>query len=184
MIAQWKLASLLAGAAILVQPVAAAAANGRIASPCITEAEISSMVVYAVPSVIQSANLRCSEALSSRGFLARQGQTLAGRYIGLQDKAWPQAKSGFMKFASTKSASNADKLDILATLPDDAVRPLVDALVVQELAGKIAVKDCRKVERIMEAISPIEPEAAGDLIGVIASLAGLENPSICPAAAA
>lgn len=171
-----QLTTMLGSAALVCLPVSAQALEGS----CITEAEIGSMAVYSLPNLVQSMQLRCSARLSPGGFLAREGDRFAGRYISLQDAAWPAAKSGFLKFASSKASSQADKLDILATLPDNTVRPLIDALMVQELSGKIATKDCRKFERVMEVLAPIDPKLTGDVVGIVAGLAGLQNPSICP----
>lgn len=170
-----KALTTLGAAALVLQPTLAAAQQEL----CITETEIASMAIYAMPGLVKGLHLRCEELLSADGFLARDGDSFAGRYADLQDAAWPSAKSGFMKFVRVKASPDGGEFDLLASLPDEAVRPLLDALLIQKLVTKIAQKDCGKVERVMKAIAPVEPDVAGELIGVIAGLSGLKDPVVC-----
>jgi len=172
------LLALSGAAALLVQPQLAAAQT-----PCVAEDEVSAMAVYAVPSIVQSMQLRCGPQLSQEGWLARGGRAFAARYTQLQSRAWPQAKAGLLKIVNGQGvdAEAAQTLATVATLPDQNVRPLVDALIVQEVSARIPVADCGKIERIMEAIAPIDPDVAGTLIGVTAGLFAKEQPLICPA---
>ena len=166
--------AMLVAAAIGIQPAIAAAQQ-----TCITEDEVSAMAIYSVPSLVQSVRLRCNGELAPSGFLARRGDALIARYTNLQSSVWPRAKAGLLKFAAGKAEGTAADIGRFANLPDDAVRPLVDALIVQEAAAKLEPKNCGKVERVIEAVAPIEPEVAGTLIGVVLGLVAPENPPIC-----
>ncbi|HYD25793.1 MAG TPA: hypothetical protein VEB68_13460 [Croceibacterium sp.] len=165
-----------AAAALALQPAVAAAQQ-----TCITEAEVSAMAIYSVPSLVQSVRLRCAGELLSSGFLARRGDAFIARYTGLQDAVWPRAKSGLLKFGARRAGSSGPGIDTFANLPDNAVRPLIDALIAQEVSGKIQPRHCGRIERVLEAAAPIDPEVAGTLIGVIIGLVAPEDPPICPA---
>lgn len=170
--------------ALALQPTIATAQD------CLAEDEISAMAVYAMPGVVQGVRLRCANRLQPTGFLARGGDALSARYSRLQGAAWPKAKSGLLKIAESKAATprgarvgGADGLRMIATLPDKAVRPLVDALIVQEVAPQIDARHCEKFELLIQALSKIEPEVAGTLLGLVAGLVKLDEPSICGARA-
>ncbi len=175
MIASKKLAAA-AAVALTLQPAVAAAQQA-----CISEDEVSAMAIYSVPSLVQSVRLRCNGQLSSRGFLARRGDAMVARYSGLQDAAWPRAKTGLLQFGASRAKGAPQQIQMFANLPDSAVRPLVDAFIVQEASAKIETKHCGSIERVLEAVSPIDPEVAGKLIGVVVGLAAGEDQEICPA---
>lgn len=178
----------LAGATLLaVQPGLAAAQD------CLAEDEVSAMAIYAMPGVVQGVKQRCSARLASGGFIARGSDQLSARYARLQTGAWPKAKAGLLKIAAGKAAAtgragagagaggNLDSLQMIASLPDSAVRPLVDALIVQEVTPEIDVNQCGKIELLMQALNKVEPEIAGTLLGLIAGLVKLDKAPICGA---
>ncbi len=175
MVSPQRLAALLGAAALTLQPVAAQAQ-----SSCVTETEVSALTIYSVPSLLQAVRLRCGTELSTSGYLARRGDALASRYTALQGRVWPNAKSGLLKIVASKGAGERQNLDTLANLPDNAVRPLIDALIVQEIQPKIAVNQCGRIERAIEVAAPIDPEMAGGLLGAIVGLANPDEIPICP----
>jgi hypothetical protein len=161
-------------AALVVQP-AVAVAQQR----CITEDEVSAMAIYSVPSVVQSVRVRCDGRLSSSGFLARRGDAFAGRYAALQNAVWPKAKAGAIKAFAGKGTESSQGIDMMANLPDDAVRPLVDALIVQEVSARIEPANCGRIELAMEGLALLDPEVAGTMLGVVVGIIGPENPPVC-----
>jgi len=171
------LLSLLGAAALLVQPQLAAAQQA-----CLAEEELSAMAIYAVPGVVRSVQLTCGAELSRDGWLAREGTGFSSRYSARQAGAWPSAKAALLKMITGQAvdAQAAQTLALISSLPDENVRPMVDALIVQEVSAKIPVADCGKIERVLKAIAPIEPEVAGTLIGVAAGLFAEEQALICP----
>ena len=172
-----KALAALGAAALAVQPQLAAAQ-----ASCIAEEEVSAIAIYAVPGIVRSMQLTCGAQLAADGFLAREGAAFAGRYAALQSRVWPTAKGALIRYLGAGGNSQTTQsLSFLAALPDENVRPLVDALIVQEVSPHIAAGDCGRIERVLEVIAPVEPEVAGALIGVAASLFAPEDPPICPA---
>ncbi len=167
-----------AAAAIVLHPVAASAQQA-----CVTEEEVSAIAIYSMPNLIEAVRVRCDGHLSPGGFLNRPNSSLKSRYATLQTKAWPRAKSGLLKVLATKSsaAQGSQGLDMIGSLPDNAVRPLVDALIVQEVSPKIDTGQCGRIERVIELASPIDPEIAGNVLGAVVGLVNPKELPVCPA---
>jgi len=163
--------------AALAAPVGAQAAEAN--ATCLTEAEISALAVYSVPNLIGAAQVSCAPLLSSKGFLATGGTAMAQRYAARQELVWPKARTALFKFGGTKDKD----LAMFASLPDDAIRPLMDALIEQMAAEEIKPGSCRDIERLAEVLDLLDPETTGALTGVIVSLAlgAKQKPRICPA---
>ena len=173
-----RLLTAAGAAALLLQPTMAAAQQ---APACVTEQEVSAIAIYSVPSIVQAVKQRCGNELSTSGYLARRSNALTARYTALQPTVWPRARTGLFKLFAGKASGGSEGLDAIATLPDDAVRPLVDALIVQEAAPKVAVKNCSRIERVIEVMAPIDPEVAGTLIGLLVGFADSDKLPVCPA---
>jgi hypothetical protein len=170
------LAAGVAGA-LALQPISAQAQD-----TCVTDAEVAAIAIYSVPSLVQAMRLRCGSELSANGYIARRGDMLSGRYAALQPRVWPRAKSGMLKILGARSGASEGRqmLDTLGSLPDEAVRPLVDAWIVQETSARIPVRNCQRVEWVVEALAPVEPEVAGGLIGAIVGLVDSDKMPVCP----
>jgi len=175
LVSRTRLAAV-AAAAMVFQPIAASAQPA-----CITEDEVSAVAIYSVPSILQAVRMRCGAQLSSSGYLARNGDGLSRRYAALQTRVWPRAKAGMLKVLANQTSDSQARQNtqMLSTLPDDAVRPLVDALIVQEVTGKIPLRQCTRVEWVIEAIAPIDPEVAGKVIGTFGGLIDPDQVPIC-----
>ncbi len=170
----------LASALAIVALASASTAGAQApVAPCLTEQEVSGLVVYAMPSVIDATQTTCSSQLSGRGFLATGGSGMADRYAAKGDATWPEAKSAFFKLGKLKPKDT----QLFAQLPDEAVRPLLDALIVQMVSQEIKPGSCRNIERLVQVLDMLEPDQAGALSGVIASLAltGDKEVKMCPA---
>lgn len=162
--------------AALIAFAALAHTQVAMAAECVTEKEVSGLAIYALPSIVNGIGPVCAPHLPTDGYLARHGKDLVERYAKLGNANWPLAKSAMLKFIENKDAG----FDALASLPDDAVRPLVDAVLVQKIAGDIKTQDCGKIERGLGLIDKLPPETVGELIGFVMGLVQSKKPEICP----
>jgi hypothetical protein len=171
--------SLLAGALALVSLPQAAIAQVQSAAPakpCVSEQEVSALLIYAAPSLIQGVSLRCEKTLSSSGFLATQGPTLAGKFAKRQVEVWPTAKSAMLKLMD-----KAEEARLVRKLPDEAVHPLFGPVVTQMLIKNLKPADCGKVERGISLLAPLPVESIGALAGYIVAFKNDEKgPKVCP----
>ncbi|MGX7895291.1 hypothetical protein [Tsuneonella sp. HG222] len=174
-----KTSKLFAVGLALAAMGSAATAQTAQAAQCLSEAEISGLVVYAMPSVISAGQTTCAKQLPANGFMATGGAKMAQRYAARGDASWPMAKAAFFKIGKLKPKDTA----MFAQLPDEAVRPLFDALVEQMVAQEIKPGSCRNIERLVQVLDMLSPEQAGTLSGVIAALAlgDDKDVKICPA---
>lgn len=167
-------------AATVALTTAQAAAAAAAAPACITEKEMAQLAIYSVPAIVEGVRAKCGPSLSSKGFLATRGADFAAGYAALQGETWPAARSAITKFAADKTdEKDAQSFKLIAGLPDDAVRPLVDALIAQKIGEAIKVGDCGKVERGIQLVSPLAPRDSGALLGFVFSLVKPDDPLVC-----
>jgi hypothetical protein len=179
MVVAKKFLALGGAVALTIQPTVAAAQD----RPCITEQEVSALVVYVVPIAIDGVRVRCVGQLSPSGFVAQRSGALQARYEALRDATWPEAKSAFLKFSNDRNFANDKDREFaeqFENLPDEALRPFIDGVLTQKLADEINGEECGEIERVMEAMDPFDPSAVGTLVGVIASMSVKKPPRICP----
>ena len=75
-----------------------------------------------------------------------------------------------------------DPIAMFAALPDNSVRPLVDAMIAQKIGEEIKPDQCGNVERGMQLASVMNPRDSGAMIAFVMAMAKPKNPPICPAA--
>ena len=145
---------------------------------CVSEAEVSAMVIYGVPHALRGVRSRCGANLAADGFLATRGEQLSQRYAALADANWRGALNGLtrMMLADDVAARGGLQLD---RLPPEIVRPLLDEMIAQKVGEQVAVTDCRRIERAAEVFSPLDPDELGRISALILSLAGVDKPKIC-----
>lgn len=150
------------------------------AQQCIAEKQVESLAIYALPAIVKGVQTECVNELSDDGFLAQSGEAFVQPYLAMQDSVWPDAKAGFLLFAAKGEEDQAeDEMDLLASLPDEAVRPLLDLILTEKVGEEIKLSDCGRIERAVELVAPLPPENTGGLIALIAGLAGVDDPRIC-----
>ncbi|MFA9200084.1 MAG: hypothetical protein ACEQR8_02700 [Cypionkella sp.] len=154
--------------------------QAQVAKPCITEREVAQMTIYAVPALVEGVRGKCGPKLSKSGFLATRGSDFAARYAALKDETWPAAKAGVLKIVGGQNARDKATIATFASLPDDSVRPLVDAMIAQQIGASIKPEQCGQVERGLQLASVMNPRDSGALIAFVMAMAKPKNPAICP----
>jgi hypothetical protein len=61
------------------------------------------------------------------------------------------------------------------------MRPLVDALIVQEAANRTETANCGKVDKLAAALAPLDPKDAGNLLGAMFAVIEPDHPMVCVA---
>lgn len=153
------------------------------AQACVAPADLADAVVYAMPIAYDAAKTACSNRYARDGFMARQGDAYIATFRTGQDKAWPGAFRFLKSFMNKDNGSEDDMSAMLSSMPQDALRPFVDALVGQMIAGEIKGDACGKIERGMELLSPLPSENIGGLVAFLMELTDAKTPALCPAPA-
>lgn len=176
-----KSLKVLAGMTATLAMVQAQVAAAQTVQPtCVKQADLADAVVYAMPSLIGAFQTKCGPSLSADGFMSTDGERLSANYVARQSDAWPGAQRVLLQFASSGSkGSNGGMTDMIASLPGDALRPFLDAVIQQEVSKEIPLKDCANIERGISYLAPLPPENMGGLVSFIVQMTDLKKPSIC-----
>jgi hypothetical protein len=166
-------------AAALALPAQAVQAQQQ----CFSQDEVSAAFIYAMPGVIEGVTTRCSGSLGNGGFLPRQGKAMAARYAAQQNAAWPKARSALLKVVTnaSKAGNSNDTLGMLSQIPGETMRPLVDALIVQEAANRTEIAQCGKVDKLAAALAPLDAKDAANLLGTMFAVFEPNHPLLCVA---
>ncbi len=169
-------AAILALAA-LAQPQAA------FAQQCVDQQDLADSVIYAMPLMAEAFEDKCGAQLKPDGFMATKGDAFVAPYRAQQAKKWPAAMRVLTVFAQSGGEDNEGgegMAELFQSLPADAVRPFVDALIVQKLSEEIKTADCGKIERGVSLIAPLPPQNTGALVAFVFDLTGVDKPKLCP----
>ena len=170
------LSALLAGLALCASTSGQAAA----ATPaCITAAEMHGLVAYVLPDVLAQATNQCSAYLPPDSYLESGLPKLSAELVEGRTAAWPAAKSAFLKFGNPSESKDA------ANLPDEALRPLVDATISAKFNFAVNAAACADANDIAEALAPLSADASVHLIATIFNTVARKDNTMrsCPRAA-
>jgi hypothetical protein len=152
---------------------------------CVASADLGDSVLYAMPIAFDAVSTTCSKQLKRDGFMATGGDAFIAKFRAKQDSAWPGAfrmiKTFMAQEGGDASGSDADMAAMIAALPEESLRPFVDGMVGQMIAGEIKPDNCGKIERVIELLDPLPADNYVGLVTFIIELADLKNPSICGA---
>lgn len=167
-----------AGILALAASAQVQAAQTQNASTCVAPAEMHGLVAYFLPTVLDSTIKTCSAHLPSDAFLRTSAPQLVTRLNAGKDAAWPMAKSAFIKI-SGKDQGDAT----FERMPEDVLRPFIEAAITTEVAPSIKAKDCKDVNRIAATLEPLPPENLVALVTEILNVAARGDRKIasCPA---
>ena len=154
---------------------------------CVAPTDLGDSVVYVLPIAYDAARNACASQFASDGFVATRGDRFISAFRQRQGASWPGALRMLKVFmaqqngAETSARSEFDINAMIAALPEANLRPLVDGLVGQMIAGEITPDNCNRIERGMELLSPLPTENVAGLASFIADIAELKRLTICPA---
>lgn len=160
----------------------ATAQGAQAQKACVEPADLSDSVTYALPVAYDAAMRTCAGVYAADGFMRTGGPAFVDRFRSKQDAAWPGAFRLLKTFmASDDEGSDADAAmnAMIASLPEENLRPFVDGLVGQMIGAEIKPDTCAKIERGMALIAPLPAENVSGLVTFIAEMAGLDEPPIC-----
>jgi hypothetical protein len=172
----------IAALALALTPLAAQAAT----SPtCLSADEFTALSSYALPSIITGASERCAASLPADAWLRRNGSQLAARYSQAKPAAWPVAKAAFLKMGG--GMGNTQATDLLKSLPDTSLQPMVDTLISGMVSQRLPTDRCTSVDRLVRLLSPLPAVNTAELIALAAGLGAKSGQArigafaICPA---
>jgi len=159
-------------AALALSETAAAQNAAAQTADCLSQREVTNLVSYALPVVMDSAIKTCRPQLAPDGYFATQGALLVHRYAANKSTAWPDAKAALLKLGG----KDAKMKDMVANLSDEALQPFADGLVAQLIAKGIKPGQCKSIEHATRLLSPLPPENTAELLTFVIVLA--EKPKV------
>lgn len=151
---------------------------------CVSPADLSDAVTYAMPIAFDAVRTTCASRLDRRGFVAARGEAYIAQFRARQATAWPGALRMLRVFMAGEDTGGTDVGALIAGMPAETVRPFVDGLISQLLTEEIKPQDCARIERGIEVMSPMPADNLGPLIAFIVELSDVKDPKICPSAPA
>lgn len=151
---------------------------------CVAPADLADAVVYAMPIAYDAATTACANRLSADGFMKTRGDAYIATFRDGQTAAWPGAFRFLKTFMNKGEGAGEGGMDMgamIAAMPEDALRPFVDAFVGQMIAGEIKGDACGKIERGLELLSPLPSENIGGLVAFLLEMTDSKDPPLCPA---
>lgn len=147
---------------------------------CIEPQEMHGLIAYFLPNVIDEVSRNCSASLAADSYTRAQLPRLAARLNEQKAANWPAAKAAFFKIgaASDRDAGTKD----IARLPDAALRPIVDKVMVQKISITVTPSVCADVNDVAEALAPLSAEQTVHLLATIFSVVARKDNTMraCP----
>lgn len=125
---------------------------------CITATEAQNLISFALPDILSGVINQCKPQLAPSAFMMTSGPSLVARYQEKADVAWPNAKIAMMKMIGDDA--------LLSSVPDQVIKGLLTAGIASSVGKDIKPKDCVTIDRVAEALAPLPPQNASNLIGV------------------
>ncbi|HYW15136.1 MAG TPA: hypothetical protein VE891_03140 [Allosphingosinicella sp.] len=170
---------------VLIAALLAAAPAEQSKPPCLTEAQVEDLALFALPPLLEAAAAACAPALPANAYLSNGGRTLARTLAAESSSRWAGA-------SATLSTMAKDKFP--AGLTETTARGLVHDLALGGLKAKGGQEHCGRINRVADLLSPLPPRNLAGLVVLVIEIgtesdsrkakdkAAAKPPLICPAA--
>jgi len=143
-----RIAAALTAIALLASPVA-----GQ--QRCITGPEAEAMTLVALPDIIRETGMVCAAQLPATSLVRRTSSPLLSRYQAEAGRAWPAARAAIVKLSDPA---------VDALLDSEFARPLLTSLLVPQIVGRIAVRDCATIDHLVTLLEPLPPRNTAGIV--------------------
>jgi hypothetical protein len=143
------IAGLASGAAAAPPPAAP--------PPCLTPAQVSDVVLFALPSALDALAAKCRPSLPANAYLLNGGHALSERLGAESQRHWQGAMAAMKSFGDKKMPEG---------ISADTARSLVRDVMTAELLKKVTPADCGRINEGAELLAPLPPENIGRLVAL------------------
>jgi hypothetical protein len=141
--------------------------------PCVTPAQVTDVVLFALPSVLDAAAAKCRPSLAANAYLLNGGHALSERLAVDAPRHWQGAMNAMKSFGDKKMPEG---------ISADTARSLVRDVMTAELMKKITPADCVRIDEAAALLAPLPPENLGRLVALALDAMGegkKGSPRIC-----
>lgn len=142
-------------AALALLASLALATPAAAAPPCLTAREAETIALVALPDLIRETGRVCAATLPAASLIRRPTGAFLAKYQTAADRAWPDARLAIAKLSDPS---------VVLLLQSDYARPVLTALMVPLLVGRIATADCPTIDRFVTLVEPLPPRNTAGLV--------------------
>lgn len=138
------------------------AAQGAVRT-CATNEEAEALVTYVLPATIRALSQRCQAVLPATSGLIQAGTITAARYQPDADRAWPDASRAFDRISGLPAS---------ALMGESLLKPLVEKTISGEISRNLKLKDCSRIDRLINILQPLPAKNMAMLVVLIIESSG------------
>ena len=160
---------------LLIAVSLAAAPAQKAPPPCLTQAQIEDLALFALPPLLEAAATKCAPLLPADAYLPNGGRERARTIAAGSAERWTRAGAALAVVAKDKFPTG---------LSDSTARGLVHDMALNEFLKTITKEQCGRIDRAADLLSPLPPENLAGLAFMAAEMAsgdGKDKPFICTA---
>lgn len=139
---------------LMIAALLAAAPAEQAQRPCLTQAQVEDLALFALPPLLEAGATACAPALPAGAYLPNGGRALARSLAADSSKRWAGA-------SATLSTMSKDKFP--AELSETTARGLVHDLALNALS-KEGRAHCERINRVADLLSPLPPRNVAGLV--------------------
>lgn len=140
---------------ILIAALLAAAPAEQAQRPCLTQAQVEAMTLFALPPLLEGAAKACAPALPAGSYLLNGGRALAQTLAAESATHWASAGPAVTRMGGK---------DFPAGLSETTARGLIHDLVLNGLSTAKGREQCGRLDRAADLLSPLPPRNLAGLV--------------------
>ncbi len=130
--------------------------------PCLTQAQVEAMTLFALPPLLEGAGKACASALPADSYLMNGGRTLAQALAAESSAHWAGASPAVTMLGGK---------EFPAGLSEATARGLLHDLVLNGLSTAKGREQCGRIDRAADLLSPLPPRNLAGLVVLVAEIA-------------
>lgn len=158
--------SLLIAALLAAAPAAEPAKR-----PCLTQAQVEAMTLFALPPLLEGAAKACAPALPANSYLMNRGRTLAQSLAAEGPTHWAAAGPAVAMLGGK---------EFPAGLSETTARGLIHDLVLNGLSTAKGREQCGRIDRAADLLSPLPARNLAGLVVLGVEIATIEKIDATP----
>ncbi|MFC3099418.1 hypothetical protein [Altererythrobacter lauratis] len=129
----------------------------------LNEEEMATFALAAMPAALRSVQARCRPVLDADAYMFAQSDTLTRRLTATSDRAFPGAARSIARIAAR---GNPAMGEIMAGMPPETLRPLLDEFVAGMVTQRVDPSRCDSIDRVLALLDPLPPENLARLAAI------------------
>lgn len=156
---------------VLIAALLTAAPAEEAQRPCLTEAQVEAMTLFALPPLLEGAAKACAPALPANSYLMNGGKALGQTLAAESSTHWAAAGPAVTMMGGK---------EFPAGLSETTARGLIHDLVLNGLSTAKGREQCGRIDRAADLLSPLPPRNLAGLVVLAVGIASDEKATKVP----